>query len=233
MLRMILFSSLILMCLVACKKDEYYRDSGTQDPHFKGNTLTYLDAVPFFFDSLAQIVRLSGMEDVFTKDTLTFFAPTDRSIKNLVELMNDNLYMYGYDTIKTLADVPQVVWQKYLQRYMFHGANQLKDYPQIDFSLKSIYPGQDYLSWNNTTMNIGAVYTDDNGVKYVGYRQLTISYIPDLTYPYDNWNTAVVSSTNILTDNGVVHTLDKDHNYFGFDIATFLYDMISVMQTGG
>lgn len=233
MLRMILFSTLILMSLFACKKDEYYRDSGTQDPHFNGNTLAYLDAVPFFFDSLAQIVRLSGMEDVFTKDTLTFFAPTDRSIMNLVELMNDNLYMYGYDTIQTLSDVPQVVWQKYLQRYMFHGANQLKDYPQIDFSLKSIYPGQDYLSWNNTTMNIGAIYTDDNGVKYVGYRQLTISYIPDLTYPYDNWNTAMVSSSNILTDNGVVHTLDKDHNYFGFDIETFLYDMISVMQTGG
>ncbi|WPQ65234.1 fasciclin domain-containing protein [Chitinophaga sancti] len=233
MLRMILFSTLILMSLFACKKDEYYRDSGTQDPHFNGNALAYLDAVPFFFDSLAQIVRLSGMEDVFTKDTLTFFAPTDRSIMNLVELMNDNLYMYGYDTIKTLSDVPQVVWQKYLQRYMFHGANQLKDYPQIDFSLKSIYPGQDYLSWNNTTMNIGAIYTDDNGVKYVGYRQLTISYIPDLTYPYDNWNTAMVSSSNILTDNGVVHTLDKDHNYFGFDIEAFLYDMISVMQTGG
>ncbi|OMP80483.1 hypothetical protein BW716_04260 [[Flexibacter] sp. ATCC 35208] len=232
-MRMILFSTLILMSLFACKKDEYYQDSGTQDPHFNGNTLVYLDAVPFFFDSLAQIVRLSGMEDVFTKDTLTFFAPTDRSIKNLVELMNDNLYMYGYDTIKTLSDVPQVVWQKYLQRYMFHGANQLKDYPQIDFSLKSIYPGQDYLSWNNTTMNIGAIYTDDNGVKYVGYRQLTISYIPDLTYPYDNWNTAMVSSSNILTDNGVVHTLDKDHNYFGFDIDNFLSDMISVMQTGG
>jgi hypothetical protein len=233
MLRMILFSALILMSLFACKKDQYYRDSGQQDPHFNGNTLAYLDAVPFFFDSLAQVVRLSGMEEVFTKDTLTFFAPTDRSIKNLIENLNDNLFMYGYDTVKTLSDVPAVVWQKYLQRYMFHGANQLKDFPQIDFSLKSIYPGQDYLSWNNTTMNIGAVYTDDNGVKYVGYRQLTISYIPDLTYPFDNWNTAFVSSTNILTDNGVVHTLDKDHYFFGFDFASFIYDMESVMQTGG
>lgn len=233
MLRMILFSSLILMSLFACKKDQYYRDSGTQDPHFKGNTLAYLDAVPFFFDSVAQVVRLSGMENVFTSDTLTFFAPTDRSIMNLVQTLNTNLYRYGYDTIKTLADVPQVVWQKYLQRYMFRGANQLKDFPQIDFSLKSIYPGQDYLSWNNTTMNIGVVYADDNGVKYVGYRQLTLSYIPDLTYPLDNWNTAFVSSTNIITDNGVVHALDKDHYYFGFDILAFVNDMISVMQTGG
>lgn len=233
MLRMILFSALLLMGLFSCKKDQYYRDSGTHDPHFKGNTLAYLDAVPFFFDSVAQVVRLSGMEEVFTKDTLTFFAPTDLSIKNLVETLNDNLFMYGYDTVKTLADIPPVIWQKYLQRYMFHGANQLKDYPQIDFSLKSIYPGQDYLSWNNTTMNIGVVYADDNGVKYVGYRQLSLSYIPDLTYPLDDWNTAFVSSSNILTDNGVVHALDKNQYFFGFDISTFLTDMISVMQTGG
>lgn len=233
MLRTILFSALILMSLFACKKDQYYRDSGRQDPRFKGNTLTYLDAVPFFFDSVAQVVRLAGMEEVFTKDTLTFFAPTDRSIKNLIEILNANLFRNGYDTVKTLADIPPVVWQKYLQRYMFHGANQLKDYPQIDFSLKSIYPGQDYLSWNNTTMNIGAVYTDDNGVKYVGYRQLSISYIPDLTYPFDNWITAFVSSTNILTDNGVVHTLDKDHYTFGFDYVAFIGDMVSVMQVGG
>lgn len=233
MLRMMLFSALLLISLSACKKDQYYRDSGQQDPHFKGNTLVYLDAVPFFFDSVAQVVRLSGMEDVFTKDTLTFFAPTDRSIKNLIEKLNTELFKSGYDTVKTLADVPPVVWQKYLQRYMFHGANQLKDYPQIDFSLKSIYPGQDYLSWNNTTMNIGAVYTDDNGVKYVGYRRLSISYIPDLTYPFDNWITAFVSSTNILTDNGVVHTLDKDHYTFGFDSFAFINDMISVMQAGG
>ena len=130
--------------------------------------------MPFYFDSLATIVRLAGMQEVFEKDTLTFFAPTDRSILYLIQTLNTNLFRQGYDTVKALSDIPQSIWQKYLQRYMFHGANQLKDYPQIDFSLRSIYPGQDYLSWNNTPMNIGVVYNDDNGVKYVGYRQLTI-----------------------------------------------------------
>lgn len=233
MLRKILCCAIITLCVFACKKDEYYRDSGTQDPHFKGNTLTYLDSVPFFFDSVAAIVRLAGMEEEFTKDTLTFFAPTDRSVMNTVRTLNVNLFMLGYDTIKVLSDVPQVIWQKYLQRYMFHGANQLKDYPQIDFSLKSIYPGQSYLSWNNTAMNIGVIYDDDNGVKYVGYRHLALSYIPDAAYPLDNWSTANISSSNILTDNGVVHTLDKNHYVFGFSITDFLYDMVSVMENGG
>ena len=224
---------IFLIAFCACKKDNYYKDSGTQDPHFNGNTLAYLDSVPFYFDSLATIVRLAGMQEVFEKDTLTFFAPTDRSILYLIQTLNTNLFRQGYDTVKALSDIPQSIWQKYLQRYMFHGANQLKDYPQIDFSLRSIYPGQDYLSWNNTPMNIGVVYNDDNGVKYVGYRQLTISFIPNPASPMDNWNTAFIASCNILTDNGVVHTLDKNHNFFGFDQVSFISDVIVSQQTGG
>jgi hypothetical protein len=230
---MIILYTVIFMSLLACKKDEYFRDSGRQDPNFKGSTITYLDSVPFYFDSVAMIVRLAGMEEVFTHDTLTFFAPTDRAIFNSITTLNDRLFTLGYDTVKALSDVPPVIWQRYLQRYMFHGANQLKDYPQIDFSLKSIYPGQGYLSWNNTPMNIGVIYDDDNKVKYVGYRHLALSYIPDPAYPLNDWTTANIASCNILTYNGVVHTLDNNHNYFGFDLNGFISDMITVMQTGG
>lgn len=223
----------VLLWMSACKKDDYYRDSGTHDPHFKGSTMDYLDAVPFHFDSIAAIVRLAGMEEVFKQDTLTFFAPTNRCVRRLVENLNDQLYLLGYDTIKVLADVPAVVWRQYLQMYMFHGANQLKDYPQIDYNLIAIYPGQGYLSWNGTPMNIGVIYNDDNGVKYVGYRQLSLAYIPDPARPRDNWVRADIASSNILTYNGVVHVLVDNHYYFGFDFGKFLSDMRAVMQAGG
>lgn len=230
---MIILSAVIFISLLSCKKDEYFRDSGQQDPNFKGSTITYLDSVPFYFDTLATIVRLAGMEEVFTKDTLTFFAPTDRTVYNTIKILNERLFTLGYDTVKALSDVPQVIWQRYLQRYMFHGANQLKDYPQIDFSLRSIYPGQGYLSWNNTPMNIGVIYDDDNKVKYVGYRHLALSYIPDPAFPLNNWVTGFIASCNIVTYNGVVHTLDNNHLYFGFDLGGFVSDMITVMQNGG
>jgi hypothetical protein len=223
----------ILILVAACKKDKYYKDSGTHDPHFKGSTMDYLDAVPFYFDSVAAVVRLAGMEEVFKSDTLTFFAPTDKSILRLIVDLNINLYALGYDTVKVLADVPPAIWQNYLARYMFHGANQLKDYPQIDYNLVAIYPGQGFLSWNGTPMNIGVVYNDDNGVKYVGYRQLSLAYIPDPAKPRDNWNIVRVASSNILTDNGVVHTLDVNHLYFGFDLGRFVADMKDVMENGG
>lgn len=227
------FMAALVLGLCACNKDEYYRDSGTHDPVFKGTTLDYLDAVPFYFDTVAAVVRLAGMEEVFNNDTLTFFAPTDKAVLRLIQTMNYELYYQGYDTIKGLEDVPPQVWQKYLQRYMFHGKNELKDYPQIDYNLLNIYPGQGYLSWMGTPMNIGVIYNDDNGVKYVGYRQLSISWIPDPAKPRDNWVTERIASCNITTTNGVVHTLTDNHIYFGFDAYSFIADVISVMENGG
>ncbi|SDG71971.1 hypothetical protein [Chitinophaga filiformis] len=227
------FMAALLLGLCACNKDKYYQDSGTHDPAFKGTTLGYLDAVPFYFDSVATIVRLAGMEEVFSRDTLTFFAPTDRSVLRLVHSLNYELYRLGYDTVKVLSDVPQEIWFKYLQRYMFHGRNELKDYPQIDYNLLNTYPGQGYLSWNGTPMNIGVVYHDDNGVKYVGYRQLSIACIPDPARPRENWIIDYIASCNITTYNGVVHTLTDDHYYFGFQADLFIADMIDVMENGG
>lgn len=223
----------ILLLVAACKKDAYYRDSGNHDPHFQGSTMDYLDSLPFYFDSVATIVRLAGMEETFKSDTLTFFAPNDKSIRFLMRDVNSELYSTGYDTLKGLSDVPANIWQKYLEVYMFHGANQLKDYPQVDYNLLNVYPGQGYLSWNATPMNIGVIYGDDNGVKYVGYRQLSIAYIPDPARPLNNWRIESVSSANILTHNGVVHTLSQNHVYFGFNPGNFLADIQAALQNGG
>ena len=221
-----------LVGLSACKKD-YYLDSGLANPYFKGNVVDYLNAQPFYFDSVAAVVKLSGMEDIFKSDTITFFAPTDHSIQNLVVLCNSALYSSGYDTIRTLQDIPPEIWRKYLSIYLFHGANQLKDYPQIDYNILVNYPGQTYYSWDMQPMNIGVVYNDEQGVKYVGYRQLSISYIPDAAAPMSGWTTSYVASCNILTDNGVVHVLNDGHTFFGFDVNKFVQDVLAVFAASG
>lgn len=222
-----------LTALSSCKKDNYYLDSGLANPYFDGNVVDYLNAQPFYFDSVAAIVKLSGMEDIFTSDTVTFFAPTDYSILNLIKSTNSYLYSGGFDTIRTLQDVPPEIWRKYLSVYLFHGANQLKDYPQIDYSLLINFPGQMYYSWDNQPMNIGVVYNSDNGVKYVGYRQLSISYIPDAAAPTANWTTSFVASCNILTKNGVVHVLSANHATFGFAPGKFAQDVQAVFANSG
>ncbi|TAN20217.1 MAG: hypothetical protein EPN37_01930 [Chitinophagaceae bacterium] len=232
-LRVLLVGVAGIMIMTSCQKESsYYLDSGLTKPSFNGTVMDYLDSVSFYFDTVAAIAHLAGVDTILEKDTLTFFAPTDRSIYRLITYTNSVLYSDGYDTIRTLQDVPQVIWRKYLTRYMFHGRNGLKDYPQVDYDLINDYPGQGYLSWDGTPMNIGVVYNDVNGVKYAGYRQLSIAYIPDLSHPLDNWVVAYVASSNIFTNNGAVHVLSDSHTYFGFDQVGFVNDMEAILSTG-
>lgn len=229
----------------SCQKSkDYYLDSGQANPYFRGTIVDYLNAKPFYFDSVVVAVKLAGLDSILATDSVTFFAPTDRFIMRLINDINDRLFNLQYDTIRTLQDVPGNIWRKYLTRYMFHGANQLKDYPQIDYDLLVNYPGQGYLSWDGTPMNVGVVYYNNNGVKYVGYRQLSIAYIPDVSRPTSNWSINYVASCNILTDNGVVHVLSDGNpqmgdprpananSYFGFDYFSFLQDMEAIMARG-
>jgi hypothetical protein len=229
----------LTMIVSSCSKDDYFVDGGPAKAQFNGSVLQYLESNPKF-DSIAQVVKLAGMEDVFTNEEITFFAPTDEvlrrtigqvnsPISQLQNGLNQRLFDLRKDTLKTLADVPSATWRKFLMRYMFKGKNVLKDYPQLDFNLKPLYPGGFYLGYNNDLANIGVVYNAANGVAYTGYRQLSISYIPDPSNP-QNFIAAAVASSDIQPKNGVVHALalylgrgigevftDSRANVFGFN----------------
>lgn len=206
---------LILLLFASCKKDQYYFDGGKSNPDFKGTMLQYLQSKPVQFDTIAEIIKIAGLEKEFQEDELTFFAPTDLSVRSILKTTNNELYQAGKDTLKVLTDVQPQIWRKYLMMYMFKGANRLKDYYQLDINLKPVYPGQNYYSYNNVIFNIGVIFDDINGIKYAGYRHLTIGYITDLNRPADNWITADISSSDIKPTNGVVHTLNTNHT-FGF-----------------
>jgi hypothetical protein len=210
-----------VVLLGACGKDEYYVDGGLANPVFDGDVLEYLESNPVPFDTIAQIVKLAGLEKVFRSDEFTFFAPRDENIKEMIGTketggVNRMLYSSARDTIKTLADVDSTIWRKYLERYMFKGKNKLKDYPQIDFKFLSVYGGQNFYSYNKSVSNIGVVFGDAASIKYVGYRQLTISYIGDIS-DEDSWITQKVSSSDVQPTNGVVHVLDYTTHFFGFE----------------
>ena len=219
------YLSIMVLITASCTKDKYYTEGGKSDPVFKGTILQYLESKPVPFDSVVAVIKLAKLETQFSGENITFFAPTDYSIKKAILNTNAFLYRYGKDTINTLNDIDPAIWKKYLQMYMFHGSNKLKDYYQIDFSLKSVYPGQNYYSYNNTIFNIGVeyndvVYTDASnnsvkGIKYAGYRQLKLSYIYDLSDPQNSWYTSTVASSDIQPSNGVVHVLNNNH-VFGF-----------------
>ncbi|WP_133578221.1 hypothetical protein [Pedobacter metabolipauper] len=216
----------LLLVLSSCAKDSYYRDGGKANPIFDGNMLEFLQSKPKEFDTIAQVIKLAGMEEVFKNEELTFFAPNDKFIRQTIRRLNPELRTLYLDTIKTLADIKPEIWRKYLSRYLFKGKNKLADYSQIDFDLINTFPGQNYFSYNNAVLNIGVIYESANGVKYLGYRRLVINHIPDISKPRDNWQGGTVSSSDIQPSNGVVHTLVWEGRLFGFDYNDFYQDVI-------
>ena len=211
-------SALLVMMFASCKQDDYYIDGGKADPKFKGTILQYLQSNPAKFDTIAEIVKLAGLEDMFSNEKITFFAPTDEVVRRTIGFvnrpindfyknrLNQALFELDKDTIKTLADVPPVIWRKYLLRYVFKGSFVAKDYPQLDFGLKELYPGGYFYTYNNDLANIGVVYNSVNNVKYTGYRQLSISFVPDASNP-KQYYPAAVGTSDVQPTNGVVHVL--------------------------
>lgn len=240
--------------LSGCKKDSYFHDSGVHDAKFNGSVLEYLHSKPVHFDSLSRVIKIAGMEEVFSKETITFFAPTSGSVHQSVKFLNYYLRTTGKDTVVNLEQLKPEFWRKMLALYVFKGNSGLKDYPQIDTAAMQAYPGQGYNSYSvdnepGRTMNIGVIYNSAGGVKYAGYRQLMLSYIYDYASPTRGLILNRVASSDIAPLNGRVHVLQSTYplklvfvkpdgttaevmtqqpQYFGFDISNFVLTAIAM-----
>lgn len=243
---------LAVFMLSACNKDKYFYDTGVHKAEFNGSVLDYLKSKPMYFDTLVNIINLAGMNDVYAKENITFFAPPNSLIGKSVKALNTYLKVNGRDTVSQLGQVKPEVWREMLALYTFKGRYRLKDYPQLDLMSILAFPGQGYTGYGNLeesqnrTMNIGVVHNDAAGVKYAGYRQLVLSYIPDFSKPLEltQLNSAQVASSDIAPTNGIIHVLTMMNSwpvpnadgtvtvfrypqYFGFDPGSFVLLAIS------
>lgn len=219
---------LALIMLSACKKD-YFLDSGTHNAAYNGSIYAYLSSKPNDFDSLVRIIDLSGMKDVFDKKEVTFFAPGNATIYKAVKSLNQYLFRAGQDTVRNLNQVKPEVWKQMLSLYVFEGKYKLKDFTQIDTLDLPAYNGQSFKSMNGRAMNIGVIYNDAGSsaggfVKYAGYRQLILSFITDFGNPKIGMRNALVSSSDIQANNGVVHVLQYNMHALGFQSQDFILE---------
>lgn len=224
----IVLLAILAACTVACKKD-YYRDTGRHTPNFDGTVLEYLKSKPEYFDSIVKLVQVTGLENAFQNEEITFFAPADSSIRATLEMVSMGTSVLGFPEVKRMDQIAPEVWRKYLTRYLFKGKKSMNDFRQLDPENLSAYAGQIYESYDGGLMNAGVVYEDAGGVKYAGYRYLSISFIPSASAPldYSTWWSATVASVNVAPKNGYVHVLRYSHHYFGFSFQDFLEDVIS------
>lgn len=222
----------VLFAISACNKKDYYKDYGIHDAKFAGTVLQYLRSKPEVFSKTDSVIIYAGMENIFSDSMITFFAPNNMTIDNLILSYNAAQRNEGKDTVQFLSQVKPEVWKGLLSLYVFQGARKLSDYQQIDFSLLQSFPGQTFTSYGGRPMQIGVIYDNaiSTGAKYAGYRHLIIAYIQNLSAPIDRnqWIPADISSSDIQPVNGVVHILRWSTNgitgaphYFGFDRVLF------------
>lgn len=226
----------LLMLIQSCAKDDYYIDGGLAEAKYDGSILAYLDHKPREFDSIAQIIRLAGLEEAFTKQEFTFFSPRDEDVKDLIGSnirggLNRTLYTLGLDTIKNLSDIDGEIWKRYIERHMFRGKKLLRDYPQIDYSLMSVFGGQYFYAISGAVVNIGVVYNNaissdgTSSLKYMGYRQLHVAYVPNVSNPL-NMQIIPVATSDIQPNNGVIHVLNYLRGQLGYDHSDIATDII-------
>lgn len=216
---------LMAILLTACNK--YYYDSGVHDAEYNGSTLDYLKAKTPFFDSTLTVINLAGMNDVLQKENVTFFAPPSGSINKTIIGLNRYLRFNGKDTVSRLDQIKPKVWRHVLAQYIFKGTSLLKDYPQRDTLSYVAYPGHNYTSYEGRIMNIGVIFNDAGGVQYAGYRQLFLAYIPDLSNPQVALQNNPIASSDIQTNNGVIHVLTRAKHNFGFNTQKFIDEAIA------
>lgn len=221
---------LLLTILSSCSNKDYFEDSGKHDPRFKGNMMAYLDSKAQRpedpFDTLVQIIRYAGMEEIFKNEKITFFAPPDPTFEKALFNLNLNLYTLGKDTIQSYKDVKPEVYRRLLSEYIVEGDFGLIDFKQVDTAAKYAFGGQIFQTYNEEqAINVGVVFHDlkngDATIKYGGPRQLMVSYVPDFTNPTQNWISTFVASSNIQPDNGRVHVLNYRRHTFGYMGARF------------
>ncbi len=210
----------VVMLLSSCKKD-YYQDTGLAKGQFNGTIMEYLQARPDYFTKLVQVIKIAKLDDALSKEQLTFFAPGDASIDSTIHEVNMMLYLQGKDTIKAVTDVPAPVWKEMLGKYIFRGKFKMNDIPQVDFSLFKTYPGIYMKCYDDFIMHVGVVYNDEGAAKYVGYRQLYLSYSDAPDQQSAPFYKAPVASVNIEPTNGVVHALQTKPHRFGFSTSNF------------
>jgi len=225
----------IFTAITGCKKDNYIVGGSVQDVNKYKNTTTYdyLKTNPLF-DTLVQVIDAAGFKDKINATGTTFFVPTDYSLLNYMQLRTlivqatinqyskfalDSLLYYVKNNVRGTRDS--------LSLYII-GKSLPND---VLIAAGALYPTQ----LTGDTVAISYEYTRDGSQ---GYNPV-ISNVPQLVYFTQLWRHypitptnpidsivgnpgvihTLVQSSNLLTQNGVVHVLGNQHTLFFFGSA--------------
>lgn len=208
-----------LLILASCNKD-YFEDGGTSKADYEGSIYDYLEANPYWFDTLTYIIDRAGMAEKLQEDTITFFAPTDDAIKRVMESLNDYRYRRVEDSVH-LEDIDPEVWKYFISMHILDGKFKAEDFARVDPDNIYAYSGIDYFTSEGFIVNIGLVYEDYKGVKAVGARIIRLTDITADPNHFINCPSVTVMTSDIQPENGILHILNNNY-VLGFETDRFV-----------
>ncbi|RYY37405.1 MAG: hypothetical protein EOP46_02765 [Sphingobacteriaceae bacterium] len=199
------------LLIVGCK-DSYFADDdklpGNEVANLDVSTMNYLENNRQSFDTLARLIKITGLETAVNAKGNTFLAPRDYSIHNFFKL----LYPDPQNTPATLEDIPQAdkeLIADILKNYIIPNEEILRAKLATTYSYVTTYGGkkarfnivaEDYLG----NVNMGAKY---------------IVFSLNMSDPGERevYQSVRVATADLRSTNGTVHVLESDTHIFGFN----------------
>lgn len=191
----------LLFVLVGCNTKYNYIDTGLANRRFDGNMYEYLKSNHYDWDSTVLMIERADLVDLFEGERkgyeeITFFAPTTLSI--LRWMIEEN--------IEKVADIPVEKCRELILRHVFVGVHMRDDISRGEKVLGKLQGnGGEVLTsvWGNK-MWIYSFREPYEDIPDVGP---VVLYVTSL----ETQTSINVMSTNIESDNGVVHSLYYDY----------------------
>lgn len=215
----LIYLSIALMALSACKKDDYKNDGGTSKANVGLSTYDYLKSNRSF-DSLVKVIDRAGLKDAVNAE-VTFFATTNYSIAEYIAAKkNQKAILLGKENFNFgIKDIPAQELSDSLKTYLFAGKinrDQITLSGKLYNSVLGPIPNVQYLIKFRRAFDFNSYV---NYVDYVTYTKV-IGTRDDKepnqdAIPEDQKDKAVDCQTSgIITTTGIVHVLNGYHRLF-------------------
>lgn len=190
------------LILASCSKDsgDYNKQPISQTVNL--STYDYLKSKKGTFDSMLVVIDRMGLQSYLKDSAITVFALTNSSFRVAVQNLNTTRRAAEKPPLN-LSNMDYIQLDTIITQYIINGKYPTEALEKQDgMLLKGVRYGYVMNAKLNANSTSGFV---KGGAKTIDFSDTRWSKFQR------NWVTTTTSSVNILTNNGVVHTLDPDH----------------------
>ena len=221
-----IFIIMVALSLGACETNYGTINTGLANGEFDGNMYEYFQANHYDWDTLVLMIDKAGLKDVFTGERegyekITFFGPTDNTIRSwmyekktrtevsYIELPDGtripiNKQVEVKPPYYTVDEIPEDSCRRLIMEHVVKGVYMLKDFPVGTLNNSGEQEGGITLEGGNGNWFWIYSYNENyQGIAGQGAARLNIISAVG--------QEVGVASSNIASDNGVVHSLNYDY----------------------